>query len=343
MIPIMWCFTQTFCTPSFVPKRDLPSLDGKVAIVSQLLLLFLPFHKINFCPKVTGASAGLGAETSLQLAQKGAHVFCMGRSKDKTTAVIDKIIQETGNSKVEFLQADLMDLKSVENAADAFLAKRLPLHILVNNAGIMACPYALSKDGIESQMATNHFAHAVLTNRLVPAIKKAGTARIVNLSSEAHQWGAGIEYDKLNDEKRYSAVRRYAETKMANIHFTTELQKRFDAITGVTVFCNSCHPGVVATELSRSLGDSFGTGTSFTTALYNFVSIDAKRGALNQIYLAASKEVEEKDIRRKYFVPYLSEITPSSTAGNEEMAAKTWTWTETVLKEFYDPKWTWKL
>lgn len=104
---------QTFTiTPSFNPERDLPSLESKVALV-------------------TGASTGLGKETALQLAKKGAHVFCLGRTQAKTQAAIDDIKKQTGNEKIEFIQADLMDLGSVEKAAQTFLAKKLPLHILV--------------------------------------------------------------------------------------------------------------------------------------------------------------------------------------------------------------------
>jgi NAD(P)-dependent dehydrogenase (short-subunit alcohol dehydrogenase family) len=246
-----WWIDQTFKYAAFEHERDLPSLEGKVAIV-------------------TGASAGLGAETCLVLAKKGAHVFCMGRSKDKTMAVIDNIINTTGNKKVEFLQADFMDLKSVEKAAHEFLSRKLPLHILVNNAGIMACPYALSKDGIESQMATNHFAHALLTNILLPVIQASQPSRIVNLSSDAHRAFSrkgGIKYDELVDEKKYKSAVRYGETKIANIHFTIELQERLDAearrqgYTQSQVYVNACHPGIVATELSRSLGTTYGRGT----------------------------------------------------------------------------------
>jgi retinol dehydrogenase 12 len=144
-------FKQTFWFPSWHPSTGLPDLTGKTALV-------------------TGASTGLGKITAMELARKGCKVYCLGRSKEKTMAAIDDIKRETGNEKIEFLEADLQDLDSVQEASEAFLRDSKDLHILVNNAGtlcvsnlgIMNCPYSLTKQGIESQFGTNHFAHGNL-------------------------------------------------------------------------------------------------------------------------------------------------------------------------------------
>ncbi|KAL2918554.1 hypothetical protein HK105_201955 [Polyrhizophydium stewartii] len=272
-----------------------PSLAGKVAIV-------------------TGASAGLGKVTALELARKGAHVFLVGRSEAKTQAVLDDIKRETGSSKVEMLLADFLDLPTVEAAADKFLARGLPLDILVNNAGIMHAPFELSKQGIESQFAVNHFATTVFTVRLLPAIKRAAVPRIVNLSSLTHQdvKKGGINYAKLNNEAKFDRCMRYAETKVANIHFTRQLQKRLEAAGVKSALVNAVHPGVVNTELIRFHKEV--TDSVFGRMLINSFYISADKGALTQLYVAADPEIEAKQYRGRYFVPYAALAEPTAGA-----------------------------
>ena len=198
---------------------------------------------------VTGGSSGLGKHSSLELARKGANVYVVGRNEEKTISVIDWIKKETSNENVFFLKADFMDLKTVVACADSFIAKGIALHVLLNNAGIMANPYALSVDGIESQFATNHFATFVFTLKLLPILEKTIPSRIVNVTSLAHLFAtSGIYFDKLNDEAGYSPYYRYGETKLANILFTKHLAKLI-AQKGLThLYVNCAHPGSVATD-----------------------------------------------------------------------------------------------
>ncbi|KAL2918552.1 hypothetical protein HK105_201953 [Polyrhizophydium stewartii] len=314
-------FTQTFFQPSWT-ARELPSLTGKVAIV-------------------TGASAGLGKVTALELARKGAHVFLVGRSEAKTQAVVDDIKRETGSSKVELLLADFLDLPTVEAAADKFVARGLPLDILVNNAGIMHAPFELSKQGIESQFAVNHFATTVFTVRLLPAIKRAAVPRIVNLSSLAHLGvdSKGIDYAILNDEAKYDRFARYSETKLANIYFTTQLQKRLEAAGVKSALVNAVHPGVVKTELMRHRTEV--TGSAIGSVMINSLFISADKGALTQLYVAADPEIEAKQYRGRYFVPYAALAEPTAVAKNEEFAAKTWEWTQEILQKHFRKSWSW--
>lgn len=319
--------TQLFTTPAFNPTKHLTSLVGKVALI-------------------TGASTGLGKITATELAKKGAHVFCLGRSKEKTEAAVESIIKESGNDNVEFIQADLMDLKSVLAAANSFISRGSPLHILVNNAGIMAVPYALSKDGIESQFATNHFSHVVLTNALLPILIASQPSRIVNLSSLAHTRAPldGIHYSQLLSEESYHPQSRYAETKLANIHFTRLLQKKLQMLARsqgkeCKVYVNAVHPGIVKTELSRNFAKNKDVMTNET--MLKIVSIDAFRGALTQIYVAASPEIEKESSFGNYFVPYCTMAEPTLCGKSDEMALQTWNWTETVLKEKFDSDWEW--
>ena len=313
--------TQAFTKPSFVPEKELPDLTGKVALV-------------------TGASTGLGKVTAQELARKGAHVFCVGRTPEKTKAAIEDIKKITGNEHVEFIQADLMDLKSVEAAADTFLSKNLPLHILVNNAGIMAVPFELSKDQIESQFATNHFAHVVLTNKLLPLIIKSQPARIVNVSSFAHTFAPkeGVLMDELNDETKYDPWQRYGETKISNIYFTQVLQSKVEKLGGDRVYVNAVHPGIVTTELTRNIAKP---RSEVNGKIIQFATIGPFNGALTQIYVAAHKDIEEKGFRGRYFVPYCSLASPSAIGKDIGVAQKVWDWTETVLKEKFRKNWSW--
>ncbi|KAL2918558.1 hypothetical protein HK105_201959 [Polyrhizophydium stewartii] len=313
--------TQTFTQPKWSVDR-IPSLEGKVAIV-------------------TGASAGLGKVTALELARKGAHVFLVGRSAEKTEAVVDEIKSETGSSKVELLLADFVDLLTVEVAAEKFVARGLPLDILVNNAGIMHSPFELSKQGIESQFAVNHFATTVFTIGLLPAIKRAAAPRIVNLSSMAYETAKkdGIDFASLNNKEKYDRHLRYSETKLANIYFTRQLQKRLEAAGVKNVFVNVVHPGVVKTELFRHHPEF--TGSTIGSTLFNGFVIDAQKGALTQLYAAADPEIEEKQYRGKYFVPFAALVDPKPIAKNEEFAVKTWEWTQEILQKHYRPDWSW--
>ncbi|KAI8813105.1 hypothetical protein BJ742DRAFT_752295 [Cladochytrium replicatum] len=314
-------FRQTF---TFTPKwtyDQIPSLDGKVVVI-------------------TGGNTGLGKVQALEMAKKGAHIFIVGRSPEKSKAAVEEIKSASGNDKVEYLYADLMDLASVEKCADEFLARKLPLHILVNNAGIMFAPFTLSKDGIESQFATNHFAHVVLTTKLLSAMESLPEARIVNLSSIAHLSAPreGVKTEALNDESKYNPQTRYGETKISNIYFTRLLQKKLDATGRGNILVNAVHPGVVRTELTRfssSSPDGFGMG------IWNSLIISAEKGAITQTYVATSPEIAEKNFKGKYFVPYASEESPNDVALNDALAEKVWGWTEKVLQEKYKSSWLW--
>ena len=223
-----------------------------------------------------------------------------------------------------------------------FLDKKLPLHILVNNIGIMACPFEFSKDNIESQFATNHFAPVVFTNLLIPCLTKSQPSRIVNLASLAHlnAPNEGIIYDLLNDKEKYSAWSRYGETKLANIWYTAVLQERLDQIGAKEVYVNAVHPGIVKTELTRNMAERPGSG--FTSWMIGKLSVDSKYGALTQIYVAAASQIEKDKIKGKYFVPYCALASPNKNGCDITKAKKMWDWTETILKEKFRSDWSFK-
>ncbi|KAL7735422.1 hypothetical protein ACLKA6_019539 [Drosophila palustris] len=196
---------------------------------------------------VTGSNTGIGKETVLELARRGATVYMACRDKKRTDKARLEIIRETNNQNIHFRELDLASLDSIRKFAADFKKEQNKLHILINNAGIMHCPRMSTKDGFEMQLGVNHMGHFLLTHLLLDLLKKTAPSRIVNVSSLAHTKGK-MNFDDLNSEKSYSSIDAYSQSKLANVLFTRELAKRLEG-TGVTV--NAIHPGVVQTDLLR--------------------------------------------------------------------------------------------
>ena len=193
---------------------------------------------------MTGGHAGIGLETTRVLAGAGATVIVGARTLDKARAAL------AGIARVEVEALDLIDPASVDAFAARFLASGRPLHMLVNNAGIMATPLVRDARGFESQLATNHLGHFQLTARLWPALRKANGARVVSLSSRGHAYG-GVDFDDPSFERRpYDKWKAYGQSKTANALFALALDARGEAHR-VRAF--SVHPGAIHTELARSL------------------------------------------------------------------------------------------
>ncbi len=199
---------------------------------------------------VTGAASGLGVETARALATAGAALVLPVRSPERGQAVADELKSSTGNSQIELAQMDLIDFGSVRRFADDFLTTHEELNILINNAGIMACPLARSKEGYESQFATNHLGHMLLACLLVPALTKGAPSRVVALSSIGHR-RSPVVFDDINFQTRdYDKWDAYGQAKTANALFAVELNARL-ADHGVEAF--SVHPGGIMTNLQRDM------------------------------------------------------------------------------------------
>ncbi|XP_060655201.1 retinol dehydrogenase 13-like [Drosophila nasuta] len=198
---------------------------------------------------VTGSNTGIGKETVLELARRGATVYMACRDKKRTEQARLEIIRETNNQNVFFRELDLSSLDSVRNFVTGFKAEQNRLDILINNAGVMRCPRSLTKDGFELQLGVNHMGHFLLTNSLLDLLKKSSPSRVVIVSSRAHTRGT-INVDDLNSEKSYDEKSAYNQSKLANVLYTRELARRLEG-TGVTVNC--LHPGQVNTEISRHM------------------------------------------------------------------------------------------
>ncbi len=256
---------------------DIPDLTGKVAIV-------------------TGATSGLGFETAYQLAAHGAEVTLAVRSTTKGAIAVTKIHAVHPHANVTVAKLDLTDLTSIRMFATAFAKTHKRLDILVNNAGIMAVlKRELTADGFESQFGTNHLGHFALTGLLLPLIKKTPDARIVNVSSNLHKNGH-MNFDDLHGQLVYRPWAAYAQSKLANLLFTSELQRRL-ATAKVKAIAVAAHPGWSNTTLMTS-GPMKGRGGFMRwlgQAVNNRMAQPVTMGALNQLYAATAPGVKGND------------------------------------------------
>ncbi len=199
---------------------------------------------------VTGGAAGLGAETARALASAGARVVIAARDPDRGEAAAARLRAETGNPAIEYRALRLDSLASVRAFTAAYLATGRPLHLLINNAGIMAAPFARTADGFESHFGVNHLGHFALTTGLLPALRAAGTARVVALSSRGHR-RADVDFDDPNYEHRpYDPWQAYGQSKTANGLFAVGLTAHHG---GEGITANAVMPGTIMTDLMRHL------------------------------------------------------------------------------------------
>jgi NAD(P)-dependent dehydrogenase (short-subunit alcohol dehydrogenase family) len=213
---------------------DIPDQTGRTAIV-------------------TGANTGIGFQTARMLALKGASVVLACRSLDKAQGAVQRILSESPSAKVSARALDLSDLDSVAAFARDVAGQHQALDLLINNAGVMVPPLGRTKQGFELQFGTNHLGHFALTAQLLPLLERAAGSRVVMVSSGAHHMGK-IAMDDLNwQHRRYRAWSAYCQSKLANLMFAFELQRRL-AATGSSVTVTAAHPGWTATDLQRNAG-----------------------------------------------------------------------------------------
>lgn len=240
---------------------------------------------------VTGANSGLGLRTAQVLAEKGAHVLLACRSAERGRRALEQVLAAGG--KAEVVPLDLADLASVRAAA-ALVRERTgdALDVLVNNAGVMAVPKGRTADGFETQFGTNHLGHAALTWLLMPALRTRPGARVVTVSSLLHRIGRLDLADPNYETRRYTAWGAYGQSKLANLLFARELDRRTRA-AGVDVTSVAAHPGATATELSANMARARGNPLlGLGTKLSDLFSQPVAVGALPQLYAATSPDVE---------------------------------------------------
>ena len=239
---------------------------------------------------VTGANAGIGYVTALELARMGATVVMLCRSRERGEAAQAAIVAATGNRQVELILADFSALSSVRAAATTLLARQSRIDVLVNNAGLYVDGQQHSADGYELMFAVNHLAPFLFTNLLLDTLKATAPARIVTVASSGHTSGRGRFDARLGCTAE--GFRAYAESKLANVLFTYELARRLEG-SGVTANC--LHPGVVRTNLATTTQGLF----SFVFGLFRPFMLTPEQGAQTSIYLASAAEVE--GVTGKYF------------------------------------------
>ncbi len=263
---------------------------------------------------VTGANAGIGYATALELARRGGRVHLACRSQAKGAAAIAAITAATGSDQVRLLLLDLADLASVRRTAEDFLALGEPLHVLINNAGVGGAR-GRTADGFEIHFGINHLGHFALTMALLPLLTGSTPGRIVNVASDAHYQAKGIEFEGLrNRTKGITGLPEYAVSKLCNVLFAAELGRRL-AGTGVTAY--SLHPGVVASEIWRRVPWP-------ARQLMTRRMLTIEEGARTSLYCATSPEVAAES--GKYY-DSCREAPPSKVA-TPELAARLWEYSE---------------
>ena len=259
---------------------------------------------------VTGANTGIGLVTARKLASGGAHVFIACRSPERAQPALAHIKAASGNTQVELLPLDLGDFDSVRQCARSFLARSLPLHLLVNNAGVGGAR-GLTRSGFELAFGVNHLGHFLLTQLLLDRIKASAPARIVTVASRAHYRARGLNWEALRKPTRGLAMAAYSNSKLANVLFSAELGRRL-AGSGLTTY--SLHPGVVASDIWRRLPWPL-------RGLIKLGMIGTEEGAATSLYCATSPEV---DLETGLYYDQCRAKTPSWAARDQILAADLW-------------------
>ncbi|KAG9324135.1 hypothetical protein KVV02_003381 [Mortierella alpina] len=330
--PFFW---KTFFSGNKFSYNNIPNLHGKVAIV-------------------TGATGGLGYATVVALAAHGAHVFLACRNRVKAEEAIERaqadILKlqfdfpdaihecsfdgEKNRPRLEFLELDLGEMRKCRSAATEFLERGLPLHILVNNGGVLHRDFELSEDGYEHHFAINHLGHFVFTTALLERIRESAPARIVVLSSMAHEMPPSnrpIDYKTLRattpQANNYS---RYGQSRLANVLFTKALARR---LRNERVWVNVVHPGIVDTQVKRGILESDDRHfKNFSRTWLMMAAYPVRRAALTQLYLAVSPEVEQKDIRGRYYIPIANELRPHPISESVDAQEELWAYSEKAAR-----------
>jgi NAD(P)-dependent dehydrogenase (short-subunit alcohol dehydrogenase family) len=255
---------------------DIPDLSGKTIVV-------------------TGSNSGIGYEAALEFARKNASVVLACRSMDKANAAVASIKAAVPTAKVVAMELDLASLASARAFNDAFRKSHGQLHILCNNAGVMAIPYRRTVDGFEMQMGTNHFGHFALTGLLIDLLLANEGARVVNVASGMHRIGT-IRFDDMDWQHGYRKWLAYGQSKLANLLFCLELQRRLEK-SGVKLISVACHPGYAATNLQSAGPRMSGSSImeSLTGVANKIFAQSAAMGALPTLYAAVAPDVRGGD------------------------------------------------
>uniref|UniRef100_A0A7N8WRD3 Zgc:112332 n=1 Tax=Mastacembelus armatus TaxID=205130 RepID=A0A7N8WRD3_9TELE len=285
-------FTMFFCCCCCV--SSLGRLDGKTVII-------------------TGANTGIGKETARDLARRGARIVMACRDLERAEEAQADILEDTGNENVVIRKLDLSDTQSIRAFAELINKEEKQVNILINNAGVMMCPYSKTADGFEMQLGVNHLGHFLLTYLLLDLIKHSSPARIVVVASVAHTW-TGMRLNDINSDRNYDPIKAYGQSKLANVLFARSLARLLQG-TGVSVF--SLHPGVVQSDLWRHQHQCI----QMAVKIFRIFTKTTVEGAQTTIYCAVEPGLESQT--GGYFSD-CAQASCSRTASNDDLAQKVW-------------------
>jgi NAD(P)-dependent dehydrogenase (short-subunit alcohol dehydrogenase family) len=295
-------------------KNNMPDLTGKTTIV-------------------TGANTGIGFETALALYEAGAHVVLACRSLGNAQEALAKIKEQKGKGILETALLDLASLAAVKQFAETFIQKHRQLHLLINNAGVMIPPASKTAEGYELQFGTNFIGHFTLTGHLYPLLKATPGSRIVTVSSMAYLRGI-IDFDNLKSEKNYDPMREYCQSKLANLLFSIELQRRIMAANDKTLSV-AAQPGANKTGLARHMSrDAYAAAVERVGEL-----MEPWQGALPSLYAAVSADVTWGKLygpdRDGGYRGYPAEAIITPNALDETVAQKLWRFAEQATDVYF--------
>ncbi len=290
---------------------------------------------------ITGGNSGIGIEAAKVLAGKGARVIIASRDAAKATAAADEVRGGDPTAQVETAALDLASLASVRACADELSGRCATLDVLINNAGVMAIPRRETEDGYETQFATNHLGHFALTALLFPRLKATPGARVVTVASLAHHFGF-VNFFNLHGKLFYDPFFAYAQSKLANLLFTFELDRRCRA-AGLNVTAVACHPGIAATNLPYAgpRMQSFPLGETLARSFSSVISQSAADGALPTVYAGFAAGVEGGDYIGPDGVGEMRgnprKVQPSFLSRSESVARQLWKVSEEATQVTFDP------
>ena len=279
---------------------------------------------------ITGAASGMGRIAARELAKMGATLFLCDRELEEGQNARDDIVRLSGNDRIEFYGCDVSSFAQVNKMAAHFLSRYDACHVLINNAGLTNPEYQLSEEGHEYHMATMHLGHVLLTELLLECLKQSAPSRIIQISSDAHKSGPGIDFDDMTCEKawkgkRYSnsgAFAAYHRAKLAMVYATYELAEELDG-SGVTI--NAVSPGYfVGTNVFRHMRGIMKLGVKLVRPFFT----DPERAAQTYLFLATSPDVE--GVSGKYW-EYCKEKATSDLSYDVATRKRLWQWTQEIL------------
>jgi len=286
--------------------ENIPDLSGKIIII-------------------TGANSGIGFESAREFVRKGAEVIVASRNPEKAEQAIVKIREELPAANLKFIELDLANLASIRKFTEEFKLGYSRLDILLNNAGIMLVPFGKTVDGFERTVGTNYLGHFALTGQLLDRLSATPGARVVSVASNAHYAGEMDFNDLLFDNGGYAPMKAYGRSKLANLLFTYELQRRFQS-TGNEVIALAAHPGISATELANHL--FFNLISWLIQPVMKLIFQSSAMGALPSLRAAVDPEAQGG----QYYGPdgqgeksgYPIVVDSNSASKNEEDASRLW-------------------